>query len=141
MCVTQVRTIEVNGKKIVIDLWDTAGQEKYRTITSSFYQHCVGALLLFDVCNKASYDVLPDWLVESTRYGGQAQLLLVGNKIDRATEREVQHDDALTFARKHGIEYVETSAKSGDGVLDAFQALCRTVLREGDESNRLGEDV
>jgi small GTP-binding protein len=138
-CVTQVRTIEVNGKKVIIDLWDTAGQEKYRTITSSFYQQCVGALLLFDICTKSSFDVLPDWLVEARRYGRDATLLLVGNKLDRTAEREVSRDDAVALARKNQIEYVETSAKTGEGVLLAFQTLSKLVMKTGDDDNRLGD--
>jgi len=138
-CVTQVRTIEVNGKKVIIDLWDTAGQEKYRTITSSFYQQCVGALLLFDICSKSSFDVLPDWLVEARRYGREATLLLVGNKSDRSGEREVPKEDAIALARKNQIEYVETSAKTGDGVLLAFQTLSKLIMKGGDDDNRLGD--
>jgi len=139
LCVTQNKEIEVNGKKVIIDLWDTAGQEKYRTITSSFYQQCVGALLVFDVSSKASFDVLPDWLVEARRYGRDSLILLVGNKSDRTGEREVSREDATALAKKNNIEYIETSAKTGEGAFQAFETLSKLILKIGDDDNRLGE--
>jgi len=141
LMVTQTKQIDVNGKKVIIDVWDTAGQEKYRTITSSFYQGCVGALLVFDVSSKASFDVLGDWLVEARRYGKEALIILVGNKNDRSGEREVTREDAAALARKNNIEYVETSAKSGDGVTAAFEALTKLIMKAGDDDNRLGEST
>eukprot|EP01128_Nolandella_sp_AFSM9_P007768 TRINITY_DN4360_c0_g1_i1.p1 TRINITY_DN4360_c0_g1~~TRINITY_DN4360_c0_g1_i1.p1 ORF type:complete len:226 (+),score=36.63 TRINITY_DN4360_c0_g1_i1:40-678(+) len=141
LCVTQVRTIEAANKKVMIDLWDTAGQEKYRTITSSFYQHCVGALLLFDICNRGSYDVLPDWLLEARRYGSDTLvvIMLVGNKSDMNGEREVTREEAEALARKNSVEYMEASAKTGGGVLEAFQILSKRIMKSGDDNNRLGD--
>jgi len=141
LCVTQTKELLVNNKKVIIDLWDTAGQEKYRTITSSFYQQCVGALLVFDVSSKASFDVLPDWLIEARRYGREALILLVGNKSDRGGEREVSREDALNLAKKNNIEYIETSAKTGDGVVQAIETLSKLILKSGDDENRLGDST
>jgi len=76
-------TFHTNRGPIQFNVWDTAGQEKYRTITSSFYQHCQGAILLFDVCNETTFEVLNEWLIEARRYGltdvgGQEWMNVIG---------------------------------------------------------------
>lgn len=68
-------------------------------------------------------------------------IMLVGNKVDRNAEREVTREEAEALARKNSIEYIETSAKTGDGVLSAFQILSKKIMKSGDDDNRLGEST
>ncbi|XP_014239657.1 ras-related protein Rab-39A isoform X2 [Cimex lectularius] len=127
------RLVEVNnGTRIKLQLWDTAGQEKFRSITKSYYRNSVGALLVYDICNRSSFESIPLWMMEAKRHidPHEPVFALVGCKLDlvkAGIEREVSEEEAQRFAQKHGIFYVETSAKTGLNVEEAFRAVTQQV--------------
>ncbi|KAL0275404.1 UNVERIFIED_CONTAM: hypothetical protein PYX00_003258 [Menopon gallinae] len=127
------RLIEVSdGTKIKLQLWDTAGQEKFRSITVSYYRNSVGALLVYDICNKASFDNIPIWMNEAKRQlePRRPAFALVGCKLDLAKNsgcRAVSTEEAKAFADFHDIPHIETSAKSGAFVEEAFRAVTQQV--------------
>lgn len=127
------RLIEVSdGTKIKLQLWDTAGQERFRSITMSYYRNSVGALLVYDICNKASFDNIPIWMNEAKRHiePHRPAFALVGCKLDLAKNsgsRAVSVEEAKAFAEFHDIPHIETSAKSGHFVEDAFRAITQQV--------------
>jgi len=135
-----------NGTKTIcsIDVWDTAGQEKFRTITSSFYDRSDGIMVVYDILDKSTFDALDQWFQEAGRYARDANLLLVGNKTDKITERTVPFDSAKRFAEKIGIPYIETSPLNGNNVQEAFRLLAKEVLKQKDPTeaeDRLGDSV
>jgi len=109
-------------------LWDTAGQERFRSITKSYYRNSVGALIVYDVGNRASFDNLPVWMMEATRHISphRPAFTLVGCKLD-LPNRVVTTEEAKAFAAHHNMPHVETSAKTGAGVEEAFRALTEEV--------------
>lgn len=118
------------GARVKLQLWDTAGQERFRSITKSYYRNSVGAVLAYDICNMESYKHIPVWLMEAKRHiePHQATFLLVGCKKDlAATDREVPRDTAQALADYHGIPFLETSAKSGENVEEAFSLISQTI--------------
>ncbi|KAK4049718.1 hypothetical protein OIV83_003993 [Microbotryomycetes sp. JL201] len=132
------------GKRVKLQIWDTAGQESFRSITRSYYRGAGGALLVFDISSRSSFDSCASWL-EDLRAWGEPDLvvLLVGNKgdlindnDDDSTHRAVTKEEAEQWARDNNVTagYVETSAKSGQGVLDAFDTLTRRVHDRQQES-------
>jgi len=118
-----------DGTKIKLQIWDTAGQERFRSITRSYYRNSVGALVVFDTCNKKSLDNVPMWIMEAKRYIAphHAVFMLVGTKSDLAAEREVSADEAVKVADFYGIPYVETSALRGRNVEAAFTTITQEV--------------
>merc|ERR1711991_669541 len=115
------RMIEVDGKKIKLQLWDTAGQESFRSITRSYYRGAQGALLVFDITKRSSFAHLQSWLEEVRRQGtDNMSVLVVGNKSDLAADRQVSREEAEEFAATNGLKYIETSAKTADNVDAAF---------------------
>lgn len=123
--------IHVNGVPVNFQLWDTAGQEDFRSITVSFFRNAVAGFLVFDVTNRESFDHLNVWITEAKSKCNSEQeivLLLVGNKADLERQREVSHDEAQCFADQHNIDYVETSAKSGTNVYKASMKLTEHLL-------------
>ncbi len=99
------RMIEVEGKKIKLQLWDTAGQESFRSITRSYYRGAQGALLVFDITKRSSFLHLQSWLEEVRRQGTDGMsILLVGNKADLAPDREVTREEAEQFAQTNGLK-------------------------------------
>jgi Ras-related protein Rab-2A len=106
------RMIEIDGKKIKLQLWDTAGQESFRSITRSYYRGAQGALLVFDITKRQSFAHLQSWLEEVRRQGtDNMTVLVVGNKSDLAADREVTREEAEAFAEANNLRYIETSAK------------------------------
>lgn len=106
------RIIEVqDGTRIKLQLWDTAGQERFRSITKSYYRNSVGALLVYDVCNRSSFEHIPLWMMEAKRHiePHQPVFALVGCKIDlvgteakNGARREVSCEEARMFAEENG---------------------------------------
>ncbi|XP_023335903.1 ras-related protein Rab-39A-like [Eurytemora carolleeae] len=103
-----------DGARVKLQLWDTAGQERFRSITKSYYRNSVGAVLAYDICNKESY---------------KATFLLVGCKRDMAQEgyREVSVEEAQALAEYHQISFLETSAKTGLNVEEAFTVISQQI--------------
>jgi|Transcript_12034 Ras-related protein Rab-2A len=108
---------------VKLQIWDTAGQESFRSITRSFYQGSHGVFLVFDITCKQSFeDIRTQWLREVHDHTSESTIIyLVGNFADMDNEREVSHNEALAFAREQGFgNYVETSAKTGQNVQELF---------------------
>jgi len=121
-----------DGTRIKLQLWDTAGQERFRSITKSYYRNSVGVLLVYDVCNHASFEHIPLWLLEAKRHiePYRPVFALVGCKLDlvnNGENREVSVEEAKTFAEQHELIYVETSARTGINVREAFALVTQEI--------------
>ena len=120
------RIVDIDGERIKLQIWDTAGQESFRSIARSYYRDASGALLVFDVTRRETFEHLERWLQETRQFASQhISITLVGNKADLVREsrrhrRAVTTEEAQAFAQNNGIEYIETSAKSAAGVDEAF---------------------
>ena len=111
------------GARVKLQLWDTAGQERFRSITKSYYRNSVGAVLAYDICNMDTFKHIPVWLQEARRHiePHQATFILVGCKLDLAgASREVTTQQGQALADYHSIPFMETSAKLGTNVEEAF---------------------
>jgi len=107
---------------------DTAGQERYRAITSSYYRGAAGALLVYDITHRASYDNITRWLQEVTHYSNENILLmLVGNKRDLKANRAVSTEEAKNFAQLHRLFFIETSAFNDHNVKVAFETIIKHI--------------
>jgi Ras-related protein Rab-2A len=116
-----------------LSLWDTAGQETYKSVTRSYFRGASGALLVFDISRRPTFSHVQDWLADLRAIAEpDIVVILVGNKSDLAAEeenkREVTTEEAERWAKENGVlEYVETSAKSGDGVEMAFGRVAERI--------------
>ncbi|XP_051922189.1 ras-related protein Rab-25b [Hippocampus zosterae] len=121
------RTVQLNGFTIKAQIWDTAGLERYRAITSAYYRGAVGALLVYDITKHLTYESVERWLKELFEHADpHIVVMLVGNKSDLESERSVPMEEAKDFADKRGLLFLETSALSSTNVETAFN----TVLTE-----------
>jgi Ras-related protein Rab-1A len=124
----KIRTIELDGKTVKLQIWDTAGQERFRTITSSYYRGAHGIIIVYDVTDRQSFQNVEHWLKEIDKYAtGNVNKLLVGNKSDLQSKKVVTYDEAKEFADKHGIKFLETSAKNSHNVEQAFQTMAAEI--------------
>ncbi|KAJ3595821.1 hypothetical protein NHX12_002235 [Muraenolepis orangiensis] len=125
-----VRTLDIDGKKIKMQVWDTAGQERFRTITQSYYRSAHGAMVAYDITRRPTFESVPHWIHEIRHYGAAGVvLILIGNKSDLHSERQVLFEDACTLAEDRGaLAALETSAKDAQNVDTAFILMARELL-------------
>lgn len=126
----QTRTVTINGKVIKAQIWDTAGQERYRAVTSAYYRGALGAMLVYDITKRQSFDHVARWVEELRAHADSSiVIMLVGNKADLVDQRMVPTEDAVEFAEDQGLFFSETSALSGDNVESAFLKLLEEINR------------
>lgn len=122
------KIISLGQRKIKLQIWDTAGQERYRAITSAYYRGAVGALLVYDISKRVTFENLERWLQELRDHADEKiVIMLVGNKGDLRHLRAVGQDEALAFAEKHGLACIETSALESTNVETAFMRLLTEI--------------
>ncbi|MCL7034971.1 hypothetical protein MKW94_017062, partial [Papaver nudicaule] len=111
--------------------WDTAGQERFRTITSSYYRGAHGIIIVYDVTDMESFNNVKQWLNEIDRYANDSVCkLLVGNKCDLVDQKVVDTETAKAFADSLGIPFLETSAKEGSNVEQAFLTMAAEIKKK-----------
>eukprot|EP00933_Yihiella_yeosuensis_P007291 TRINITY_DN112253_c0_g1_i1.p1 TRINITY_DN112253_c0_g1~~TRINITY_DN112253_c0_g1_i1.p1 ORF type:complete len:243 (-),score=29.80 TRINITY_DN112253_c0_g1_i1:116-844(-) len=128
------KIISLGNRQIKLQIWDTAGQERYRAVTRSYYRGAVGALILYDVTSRDSYNNLPTWLQDAREQAWKdISIIAVGNKRDLKEERQVSFLEASRFAQEQDILFLETSALTGENVQDVFHTLAQRILNKVEE--------
>ncbi|NXR51716.1 RB18B protein, partial [Hippolais icterina] len=129
----KVKKMVVEGRAVQLAIWDTAGQERFRALTPNYYRRAQGVVLVYDVTRKDTFTGLGKWLNEVEMYTTSSSTvkMLVGNKTDKP-DREVERKEGLQLARKHSLLFIETSAKTQDGVQHAFEELVIKILQTPD---------
>lgn len=126
----QTRTVEIDHKTVKAQIWDTAGQERYRAVTSAYYRGAVGAMLVYDISKRQSFDHIARWLEELRGHGDKnLVIMLVGNKSDLETLREVSTEDAKDFAQRENLFFMEASALEATNVEPAFLTVLTEIYR------------
>merc|ERR1711920_668115 len=112
--------ITIENKQIKLQIWDTAGQESFRSITRSYYRGASGALMVYDISRRDTFNHLTRWLEEArANASSNLVLMLIGNKSD-LERREVSYEEGAQFSRDNGLIFRETSAKTSQNVEEAF---------------------
>jgi small GTP-binding protein len=124
----QLYVEEVKGERIELQIWDTAGQERFRSLGPLYYRNATAGLVVYDITNSESFRSVPGWVDAFTSVVGTgAAVFLVGNKCDLVDKREVAFDEAAEWARERGFDFVETSARTADGIAHLFQTVAERV--------------
>ncbi|KAH0786668.1 hypothetical protein GPJ56_009411 [Histomonas meleagridis] len=123
-----VKYVDIEGEKIKLQIWDTSGQEKFRSITSCYYRNADGILLVFDLSSRDSFEQVGYWM-NSIRNNCEnfCNVILVGNKCD--LERLISEEEAKEEAANYQIPYIETSAKDNINIEKAFMEIASMVVR------------
>nr|XP_013224542.2 ras-related protein Rab-4A [Columba livia] len=125
------KIINVGGKYVKLQIWDTAGQERFRSVTRSYYRGAAGALLVYDITSRETYNALTNWLTDARMLASQnIVIILCGNKKDLDAEREVTFLEASRFAQENELMFLETSALTGENVEEAFVQCARKILNK-----------
>ena len=117
-----------SGKNIKLQIWDTAGQDRFRAITKNYYKGSHGIILIYDVTNVQTFENVKQW-VSQIREEASANVIIyiAGNKIDMEEERKVNKEEGEKLAEELGFPFVETSAKSGININETFEDLVERI--------------
>ena len=122
------RLVTIGGKQIKLQIWDTAGQESFRSITRSYYRGATGALLVYDISRRDTFNHLARWLDEARQHANPKMvIMLIGNKSD-LEKREVSYEEGEKFAQENGLIFLETSAKTAQNVEEAFLKTAQKIF-------------
>jgi len=124
------RIIEVCNQKIKLQIWDTAGQERFRAVTRSYYRGAAGALMVYDITRRSTYNHLTSWLTDARNLTNPNTVIyLIGNKSDLEAQRDVSYEEAKAFAEENGLIFIEASAKTGVNVEEAFLKTAKQIYQ------------
>ncbi|KAF3435902.1 hypothetical protein FNV43_RR22994 [Rhamnella rubrinervis] len=124
----QTQVVEIDGKEVKAQIWDTAGQERFRAVTSAYYRGAVGALVVYDISRKSTFESVKRWLDELTTHcDTTVARMLVGNKCDLENIRDVSVEEGKGFAEEEGLFFMETSALDSTNVQAAFEIVIREI--------------
>ena len=123
------KMVQVDGHNLKLQLWDTAGQERFRAITRSYFRNAAGALLVFNIAEHRTFSKLSEWMddVQQSAKPHCPVFVLVGNKTDLEKYRQVSKDEAQKFANNNDMDYIETSARTGACIEEAYVLLARRI--------------
>lgn len=124
----QTQSLEIEGKQVKAQIWDTAGQERFRAVTSAYYRGAVGALIVYDITRRTTFDSIARWLDElNTHSDTTVARILVGNKCDLENIRAVSVEEGKSLAEAEGLFFMETSALDSTNVITAFEMVIREI--------------
>ena len=122
------KIVNINGKSMRIQIWDTSGSERYSSVTSTYYRGAIAALLVYDITNRSSFEGLEKWLTKLRDVlDSNSSILLVGNKSDLKHYREVRVEEATEYAQNNNMSYIETSALEMSNVEKAFRIIIEGI--------------
>ena len=142
----KTKQIDLDDRLIKLQIWDTAGHEKFRTITTSYYKSAHAIIILYDITQKSSFDHIRNWITEIDKFGKQGVLkVIVGNKLDLENNRKISKEDAENLALKYGVKLWEVSAKDNTNIEEMFVDTIKTLLEKNSkiisESSSMGNNI
>ncbi|XP_067458997.1 ras-related protein Rab-17-like [Thunnus thynnus] len=128
-CAYLTKVVHLNEVTLRFEIWDTAGQEKYHSVTPLYYRGAQAALLVYDISKRETFIRAQVWLKELEKQytAGSTVIWLVGNKGDLAQDRQVSVQEGQNLANDRGLSFIETSALSGDHISELLQAVAHRV--------------
>ena len=125
------KTYKINNKILKIEIWDTAGQERYKSITSVYYKGAKGALIVYDITSRKSFDNVDKWIEEiKEKTSKDIKLIIIGNKIDLKDSREISTKEAMYKFKGMDIPLMETSAADDTNINEAFLDLIKIIYKD-----------
>ena len=132
----KTKQIEINDRVIKMQIWDTAGHEKFRTITTSYYKSAHAIFVLYDITDETSFENIKNWMIDIDKFGKQGVLkVLIGNKKDLEKKRKITKEAGESLANKYGINFFEVSAKDNINLEELFLETAKCLLEKNENVN------
>ena len=128
-----MKSLDIGDKSIKMQLWDTAGTEKFRSITTGYYRGANAAFIVFDLTSKQSFECLNEWIENYYKFSdpnSEKNVVLIGNKCDLVDRREITQEEIDKFIKDNNIMYYETSAKTGQNIDECFYFIAEKLVKE-----------
>jgi Ras-related protein Rab-1A len=122
------KEIEITNRKIIVQLWDSAGQDKFKSITKTLFNRVQGIIILYDITDKHSFLNVSNWIKLIQETNNMIPFTLAGNKCDLKKERVVEEEEVRKLSEENGIVYMETSAKYGINVMDCVNNFVKNII-------------
>jgi small GTP-binding protein len=123
-----IKMVQIEGQDVKVQIWDTAGQEIFRSITRSYYRDSACAIIVYDITDQNSFDKVEEWIRDVRNLAPpDCQLVLFGNKLDLSTQRVISTQQGEDLADRHRVAFFETSAATGQNVSQAFNECVTSV--------------
>ncbi|XP_071807260.1 ras-related protein Rab-13-like isoform X2 [Asterias amurensis] len=133
----KIRCVQVQDQLIKMQLWDTSGQERFRSMTQAYYRGAAGVMLVYDVTEGRTLEGLYGWLSDIKTYAPEdVDIILLGNKCDTVEQRMVSFEAGEEFARRHGLKFFETSAQDNTNISDAFESMAYLLANKVTETRK-----
>ena len=130
----KTKQIEMNERLIKMQIWDTAGHEKFRTITTSYYKSAHAIIVLYDITDETSFEHIKNWMIDIDKFAKQGVLkVLVGNNKDLEENRKVNKEAGESLANKYGIKFFEVSAKDNINIDELFLDTAKCLLEKNEK--------
>ena len=131
-----------DGKIVKIQIWDTAGQDRFRSITKNYYKGAHGIILIYDVTSRKTYENIRNWVTQiKEEVSEKVTIILVGNKIDDEKNRKVTTEEGQNMAKECGLDFFETSAKSGVNIDSTFNELVKKTVEKYSKVDGKGDKL
>ena len=133
----KIKTETINNKQYKLFLYDTTGQEKYKSIALNIIKNAQGIILMYDITDRKSFESIPDWIksVKDAK-GSNFPMILLGNKLDKEDVRVIKEKEGKELADEYKIKFFETSNKTGINIQEAGMALVNEILKNNNLENR-----
>lgn len=129
------QNIQIGSKIFLLQLWDTAGSERFRSVTKGYFNNSACAIIVYDVTSESSFEATKDWIEECKKYtNDNIHLVLVGNKIDLVDKRRVTMEEGKNFAEENGMTFFEASALTGENIEKIFFDSCKIINENLDKN-------
>lgn len=138
----KIKTMNYKDKDFKFQIWDTAGQDRFRTITSSYYRGANAVILCYDICDRDTFKNVSKWLEEVERFSmGKPLVILCGTKTDLESKREISYLEGTEYAKSKDMTFFESSAKNNVNIKEIFKVIAeqkinQTILLSNDVYNK-----
>ncbi|XP_022089857.1 ras-related protein Rab-8B-like [Acanthaster planci] len=133
----KIRCVQVGDRLVKIQLWDTSGQERFRSMTQAYYRGAAGVMLVYDITEETTLKGLTGWLEDIKKYAPEdVDIIILGNKCDVVEQRVVSREEGEEFARNRGLKFFETSANENTNITEAFEAMAVLLASKVTETRK-----